>query len=472
MAEVQAQLDRRQDITISKESMKDDNRGPISAGHLNLQALARPGVLTQNLARFFHMSGRDLPARTQRLTRYVVDRIEAGVWQYRVRILSENGKHLTVESGEGNRFQGIDFTRYDYLGLSKHPAIRAAAHDAIDRFGVHSRSSGPLMGNSPAAEQLRDATAEFLSVPHVLLFPSGWSASFGAITSIVRKGDYVVMDELAHQSLQQGAYAATDNVRKFPHLDNAGAETVLREIRAESPDAGILLVTEGLYSMDGDTPDLAGLVRMCRAHDAGICVDISHDLGASGPGGTGSLGSAGVLNEVDLVCGGFSKVFGTPGGFLATKHVGFFCHAGCFAGSYTYAAAMSPVAASIAHAAMNVLRGPEGDGLRAKLATVGARAREVCTAHGLTTFGTGAAIVPVFIGEESVARVAGALAFERGILSMVLEFPVVKQHQARFRLSMGVDHTEQDIGQAATVLASAIADARRIVSEIRGEKNA
>jgi 7-keto-8-aminopelargonate synthetase-like enzyme len=457
---------------MSKAYMNDNMQRPGGAGRLNLQALARPGVLTQNLARFFHMSGRDLPGRTQRLLRYVMDRMEAGVWQYRVRILSENGKHLTVESGEGNRFQGIDFTRYDYLGLTKHPAIRAAAHEAIDRFGVHSCSSGPLMGNSPASEQLRDATAEFLGIPYVLLFPSGWSASFGAITSIVRKGDYVVMDELAHQSLQQGAYAATDNVRKFPHLDNTGAEAVLREIRAEAPDAGILLVTEGLYSMDGDTPDLAALVKICRAYEASICVDVSHDLGGSGPGGTGSLGSAGVLDEVDMVCGGFSKVFGTPGGFLATKHVGFFCHAGCFAGSYTYAAAMSPVAASIAHAAMKILRGPEGDELRGKLATVGARAHQICAASGLTTFGTGAAIVPILIGPESVARVAGALAFERGVLSMVLEFPVVKQHQARFRLSMSVNHTEQDIQQAAPVLVSAIADARRIVGEIRGEKNA
>jgi 7-keto-8-aminopelargonate synthetase-like enzyme len=452
--------------------MDDNMQEPRSSSHLNLAALARPGVLTQNLARFFHMTGRDLPGRTERLTRYVMDRIEAGVWQYRVRILSENGKHLTVESGEGNQFQGIDFTRYDYLGLTKHSAIRAAAHDAIDRFGVHSCSSGPLMGNSQASEQLQAATSEFLGIPHVLLFPSGWSASFGAITCIVRKGDYVVMDELAHQSLQQGAYGATDNVRKFPHLDNAGAEAVLREIRTESPDAGILVVTEGLYSMDGDTPDLAGLVQICRAYDAGICVDISHDLGATGPGGTGSLGSAGVLNEVDIVCGGFSKVFGTPGGFLATRHFGFYCHAGCFAGSYTYAAAMSPVAASIAHAAMKILRGPEGDVLRGKLAAVGSRAREICAASGLTTFGTGSAIVPVLIGPEAVARVAGALAFERGVLSMVLEFPVVKLHQARFRLSMGVSHTEQDLRQAATVLISAIADAKRIVSEIGSKKNA
>jgi glycine C-acetyltransferase len=437
---------------------------------LHKESLTRSGALTQNLARFYPMSGVNMPERAKRLARYVESRIRAGVWPYRLKIIDTVEANLMVENENGERFDGVNFTTVDYLGLATHPKLLSVAHEALDKFGIHSCSSGPLLGNHRPSEQLRVATAEFVKCPYVFLFPNGWSSAFGAITSVVRKSDFVVIDELAHQSLQQASYASTDNVHKFPHLDNTAAEAVIREIRTKAPNSGILVVTEGLYSMDGDTPDFTGLINICRTYNAYLCVDVAHDLGTTGPEGTGSLGRQGVLDQVDIICGAYSKAFGAIGGFVATKHQGFHWHIGCFAGPYTYATALSPMSAAVANAAISLVRSPEGDLLREKLAANARRMRELCTNNGLVTLGSDSPIVPVIIGSESIARVAGTLGFERGLLCTVLEFPVVKQKQARFRLSMTPNHTESHMQKAVSVIMDAIQTAKQIVIDLRTQE--
>src|SRR5207244_2190884 len=138
----------------------------------------------------------------------------------------------------------------------------------------------------------------------------------GAITGLIRPNDHVIVDNLAHACLQQGAHAATQNVRRHDHLDIAAVHSHLQEIRANDTKNGILVVTEGLFSMDSDTPDLQTLQALCHEYEATLLVDVAHDLGAIGPGGTGFLGIQDMLGKVDLVVGAFSKTFASNGGFL------------------------------------------------------------------------------------------------------------------------------------------------------------
>src|SRR5262249_25642590 len=156
---------------------------------------------------------------------------------------------------------------------------------ALQEFGPHSASSPMLQGNTTLSLLLENALADLLRMEQVVLFSTGWGAGFGTITALIRPADHVILDHLAHACLQQGAQAATQNVRRHPHLDIEAVRRHLQEIRAGDTRNGILVVTEGLFSMDSDSPDLQTLQDLCHEYEATLLVDVAHDLGAIGPGG-------------------------------------------------------------------------------------------------------------------------------------------------------------------------------------------
>ena len=224
------------------------------------------------------------------------------------------------------------------------------------------------MGNTDDSALLKAEISDFLSMNHVFLCPTGWAAAYGAITGIIRQKDFIVMDDLAHSSFQQGSYAATvkDNVIKFNHLDNQDLEAKLNEIRSSAKNASILVITEGLYSMDGDYTDFSQFVSICKEYNATTLVDVAHDLGCTGADGTGTLGIFNALKDIDIVVGSFSKSFGTNGGFIATHNESLSWAIKAFGSSYTYSTAMSPVQVAIARKALQIIRSSEGEKLRLK----------------------------------------------------------------------------------------------------------
>jgi glycine C-acetyltransferase/8-amino-7-oxononanoate synthase len=236
--------------------------------------------LNKSAAHFARVSGRDLLARTEGYARWREARIAAGVWPFS-RVLERGpGTTTALRDESGREIVGLNFGSHDYLGLSFHPGIRAAVERALHDVGPHVACSPILQGNSRLSIDLEQALAELVGMEHVLMFATGWGAGFGAITALVRPDDHIVLDRLAHASLQQGAQAATRNLHHHRHLDVAAAEHTLREIRARDTTNAILVVSEGLFSMDSDTPDLARLQAVCRAHDATLLVDVAHDLGS------------------------------------------------------------------------------------------------------------------------------------------------------------------------------------------------
>jgi glycine C-acetyltransferase len=296
-------------------------------------------------------------------------------------------------------------------------------------------------------------------MPHVFLAPTGWSAAFAAVAGIVRREDHVVMDVLAHQCLQQAAYGSTKQVHLARHLDVGHMEEIVTSIRATDADGGIVLITEGLFSMDGDAPDFRALVDVARRFDALTVVDVAHDLGALGPGGSGSLGAQRVLSDIDVVTGAFSKSFGTTGGFVATHDPNLYWAQLCFGGPYTYSTALSPVQVAVARSALAVSAGPEGDVRRATLMQNVHHTRAGAEARGLRLLGAPSPIVPVHIGGEALSRLAGRASFKAGLLATCLEFPVVSRNEARYRLSLSPEFSIDMLDRALDIIRASLDEA-------------
>jgi 7-keto-8-aminopelargonate synthetase-like enzyme len=412
-------------------------------------------------------AGTDLLERNQPIWSWVQERLAAGVFPYARALMDPPGTATTLQDGVGRVASGLNFASQDYLSLSRHPEVVDAAVRAAHDFGVHSAGSGMLSGNTRQSLALQQALADLVQTPHVLLFPSGWGAAFGAISGLVRPYDHVVIDLLAHASLQQGAAAATPQVHRHAHLDVDAARATVAEIRATDTRNAILVVTEGLFSMDSDVGRVADMLAMCREYGAALMVDVAHDLGAFGPGGTGVPGAQGVLGQVDIVMGAFSKTFACNGGFVATGSMAATTAMTGYAGPFTFSNALSPIQAAVVTETVRLVRSAEGDERRARLTRGATRLRDDLARHGIDCLGEPSAIVPVPLGSEVVARVASGLLAERGVLANLAEFPAVAAGTARFRMQVMADHSDQEIDTAADVVAGVVRDATVLVAEAK-----
>ena len=369
-----------------------------------------------------------------------------------------------LQSQNARRVAGMNFGSQDYLGLSQHPDILAAAHEALDEFGPHAAASPMLQGNTIPGRRLENGLAEMLEMENVLLFPTGWAAGFGLITGLVRPTDTIVIDQLSHACLMQGARAATQNLYLFRHNDVAALRHRLSKIRAKDTENAILVVSEGLFSMDSDSPEIEAMQRVCREFGAVLMMDVAHDFGATGPGGTGQIGIQRMLGQVDLVMGSFSKTFGSNGGFVATNSRAVRQHLGIYGGTHMYSNGISPVQSAVALESLRIVRSEEGRILRERSFDNILRLRAGFESRGIECLGNPSNVVPVMCGDETAAKITSRLLEENGLIANLVEFPAVPRERARFRFQIMASHAEAQIDRAVDVFERCLSEARMLTS--------
>ena len=388
-----------------------------------------------------------------------------GVWPFSRSTQSGPAAVCMALDDTGSAMTGVNFASQDYLSLASHPEIKATALSTIKQFGVHSAGSPALVGNTRDSIALERKIADFLEMPEAVLFPTGWAAGYGVIRGLVRSADHIVIDALAHVCLQEGANAATRNIYAHRHLDLDHCRHWLQKIRAKDTENGIMVVTEGLFSMDSDTPDIAALQDLCHEYNATLLVDVAHDLGSLGEEGRGHVGIQKMLGKVDLVMGSFSKTFASNGGFVACRNRAVKEYLRFYSPPATFSNALSQVQAAIVLKAFEIVESAEGHALRRELMTNVLNLRATLSEKGMGYYGDPSAIVCVKVGTERVARLVSRQLPDLGLLANLVEYPAVGKGSARFRMQVMAKHSPQNIADAVTRLHRAFDEVSQAVDE-------
>ena len=410
------------------------------------------GALGGSMRDFRIPTGTDLLRRIEGFYRWQDARRQSDLWPYSRSTQDGPGATVTVSDDGGRSMQGVNFSSQDYLSLASHPEIKATAQDAISRYGVHSAGSAALVGNTTQSIALDRRIAEFLGTEEAVIFPTGWAAGYGVIRGLVRSADYIVMDTLSHACLQEGANAATRNVYPFRHLDTDHCRRWLSKIRAKDVENGILVVTEALFSMNSDTPNLVATQELCHEYNATLVVDVAHDLGCLGEDGRGHIGAQRMIGKIDLVVGSFSKTFASNGGFIACGNRAIKEYLRFYSSPTTFSNALSQTQAAVVLKAFEIVESQEGRKLRGALMRNVLSLRKKLIGSGMEVYGDPSAIVAVKMGSEALARLVSRQLSHMGLVANLVEYPAVPKGAARFRLQVMANHDEEQIAKAADII--------------------
>lgn len=336
----------------------------------------------------------------------------------------------------------INFSSYNYLGLSGHPAVNKAAIDAIERYGTSASASRLVAGERPVQRELELALAELYEVEDCVVFVSGHATNVSTIGYLFGPKDLVVHDSLIHNSVLEGIRLSGAARRAFPHNDSQALDSLLAEVRGQFER--VLIVVEGLYSMDGDIPDLPALIDIKRRHQAFLMVDEAHSLGVLGATGRGireHCGAAG--KDVDIWMGTLSKALASCGGYIAGERA-LVEHLKYAAPGFVYSVGMSPPLAAASLAALKLmLQEPERvSRLRERAGVFLAMAKQA----GIDTgYSQGYAVVPAILGSSLKAARLSNLLFERNINVQPIIHPAVEEKAARLRFFICQAHSDEHI---------------------------
>jgi 8-amino-7-oxononanoate synthase len=386
------------------------------------------------------------------LDRRLAEIREQGLYRELRRVDSAQSPRLTLD---GRTL--LNFSSNDYLGLANHPALREAAIRAVERFGAGSGSARLVCGSLAPHHELEEALAAFKQTEAALSFSSGYNTSVGAISAVAGREDVVVLDKLVHASIVDGARLSGAKLRVFAHNDLDELADILRWADQRGPSAGArrprtLIVTESVFSMDGDRAPLREMVALKEKHGAWLMVDEAHATGFFGANRRGLAEELGVSGQIEIQMGTLGKAFGSAGGYI--------CGARALkdylvnrARSFIFSTAPVPAAAAAARAGVELAQSPEG---KARAENLWALVRELksgLAGRGWEFPGDGSAIVPLIIGEEGAAMAAAAALREAGVFVPAVRYPTVARGTARLRVTMTAGHAAADVAELIAGLA-------------------
>jgi 8-amino-7-oxononanoate synthase len=340
----------------------------------------------------------------------------------------------------------------NYLGLADHPRVREAAAEAAMRYGASAGASRLVSGNMTIHRRLEEQLAGFEGSDACLLFGSGYLANAGVVSALAREGDVVFSDALNHASIIDGCRLARAETFVYRHLDIDHLEWGMHQAEGR----GSLIVTDGVFSMDGDVAPLAEIVELAQRHDARVMVDEAHGTGVLGPGGRGAVADVGLEDEIDLIVGTLGKALGSYGAYVCCDQqmAKYLVNT---ARTLIFSTALPPPAVAAALAALELLR--EQPRRVEKLRRNGAVLRQSLDESGLPVPAGDTPIVPLIVGDAADAVGACERSLERGVFAQAIRPPTVPAGTSRLRLAVMASHTKSELREAAAVLAAAVAGA-------------
>jgi 8-amino-7-oxononanoate synthase len=346
----------------------------------------------------------------------------------------------------------LNFSSNDYLGLAQQYAVASALQDAAAQFGAGSTASHLVCGHHALHDALEKELADWLGAPRALLFGSGFLANLAVVQALLGEDDVCVQDRLNHASLIDAARLAGCHLRRYPHGDAEGA---LRQLRA-TPDVAALLVTDGVFSMDGDSAPLRELALLARVQQATLYVDDAHGVGVLGPDGRGSVAAAGLdVGAVPLQLATLGKALGGYGAAVLGADA-LVAHLAETARPYLYTTALPPALAAASLAAVKLAR--KDAWRREKLEALVARFREGAARRGLALLPSQTPIQPLLVGDDRRALALAEALEARGFWVVAIRPPTVPEGCARLRITLSAAHAEADVDALLAALAGALAE--------------
>ncbi|MFV3404368.1 8-amino-7-oxononanoate synthase [Pseudomonas sp. NY15463] len=371
----------------------------------------------------------------------LAERRAADLYRQRPLLQSPQGPQVVVD---GQPL--LAFCSNDYLGLANHPEVIEAWRDGAARWGVGGGASHLVIGHSTPHHQVEEALAELTGRPRALLFSTGYMANLGAITALVGQGDTVLQDRLNHASLLDGGLLSGARFSRYLHNDPASLAS-----RLDKASGNTLVVTDGVFSMDGDCADLPALAKVAKARGAWLMVDDAHGFGTLGANGGGLVEQHGLgIEDVPVLIGTLGKACGTSGAFVAGSEELIEALVQ-FARPYIYTTSQPPALACATLKALTLLR--EQAWRREHLAGLIRQFREGAEQIGLTLMDSHTAIQPILIGDAARAMALSQRLRERGLLVTAIRPPTVPAGSARLRVTLSAAHSEAQVQLLLNALA-------------------
>jgi 8-amino-7-oxononanoate synthase len=351
-----------------------------------------------------------------------------------------NGKHL------------LNFSSNDYLGLANHPALKEAAIRAVHQHGAGCGASRLISGSLSPLHQLEDELAAFKATEAALSFSTGYATAIGSICALMGRDDVIILDKLVHASIVDAARLSGAKIRVFAHNDLDDLEDKLKWARQNygtgqaRPSSNILVVTESIFSMDGDQSPLSEIVRLKEQYGAWLMVDEAHATGVYGKNGRGLAEQLGVASQIEIQMGTLGKAAGASGGYICGPRslIDLLINR---ARSFIFSTAPVPAAAAAATAGIQLIRSEEGETLRQKLRERIKQSQTVISIlqRALKHEPRSGPVIPLIIGNEAAAMSASSALRERGILIPAIRYPSVARGSARLRITLTATHSNEDL---------------------------